>query len=66
MMSPADRLNSEPARFAAMMEQLGEWYQRGKLKPYVSATMPLERAAETRFAEGEGHLSRWPENNKTQ
>jgi NADPH:quinone reductase len=41
-----DFVKREPARFAAMMQQLGEWYQRGKLKPYVSETMPLERAAE--------------------
>jgi NADPH:quinone reductase len=36
----------EPARFAAMMQQLSGWYQSGKLKPYVSETLPLERAAE--------------------
>jgi len=41
-----DFVKREPARFAAVMKQLGEWYQAGKLRPYVSETMPLERAAE--------------------
>src|SRR3954465_4216679 len=36
----------EPVRFAAVMKQLAEWYQAGKLNPYVSETMPLDRAAE--------------------
>ena len=36
----------EPARFAAMMNQLSEWYQLGRLKPFVSETLPLERVAE--------------------
>ena len=36
----------EPGRFAAVVQQLGSWYQAGKLKPYVSETLPLERAAE--------------------
>jgi len=41
-----DFVKREPGQFAALMQQLSEWYQRGRLKPYVSATMPLERAAE--------------------
>jgi len=41
-----DFVKREPARFATMMQQLSEWYQRGLLKPYVSETLPLERAAE--------------------
>jgi len=41
-----DFVKREPARFATMMQQLSEWYQQGKLKPYVSETMPLARAAE--------------------
>jgi NADPH:quinone reductase len=36
----------EPDRFRAVIAQLGEWYQAGKLRPYVSETLPLERAAE--------------------
>ena len=36
----------EPDRFAEIIGQLGRWYQSGKLKPYVSETLPLERAAE--------------------
>jgi NADPH2:quinone reductase len=36
----------EPDRFAQAMRQLGEWYRDGKIKPHVSATFPLERAAE--------------------
>jgi len=36
----------EPAHFAALMKQLGEWYQLGRLKPFVSETLPLERVAE--------------------
>jgi NADPH2:quinone reductase len=36
----------EPDRFAEIISQLGRWYQSGKLKPYVSETLPLERAAE--------------------
>jgi NADPH:quinone reductase len=36
----------EPERFADAMRRLGRWYADGKLKPHVSATFPLERAAE--------------------
>jgi len=36
----------EPERFAARVQQLGQWYKEGRLKPHVSETMPLERAAE--------------------
>jgi NADPH2:quinone reductase len=36
----------EPDRFADAMRQLGEWYAAGKLRPHVSRTFPLERAAE--------------------
>ena len=28
------------------MEQLGRWYAEGKLKPHISETFPLERAAD--------------------
>ena len=41
-----DFARREPERFAARIVQLGEWYREGKLKPHVSATLPLERAAE--------------------
>ena len=36
----------EPQRFADSMQQLGRWYGEGKLKPHVSQTFPLERAAD--------------------
>jgi NADPH:quinone reductase len=39
-------IRREPAGFAASVRQLGEWYREGKLKPHVSATFPLERAAD--------------------
>jgi NADPH:quinone reductase len=36
----------EPERFADDVRQLGEWYRAGTIKPHISATFPLERAAE--------------------
>jgi NADPH2:quinone reductase len=36
----------EPARNAAIAEQLIEWVASGKLQPYVSGRYPLERAGE--------------------
>jgi NADPH2:quinone reductase len=36
----------EPQRFAEAMQRLGRWYAAGKLKPHVSETFPLERAAD--------------------
>jgi NADPH2:quinone reductase len=36
----------EPDRFAESMERLGRWFAEGRLRPHVSATLPLERAAE--------------------
>jgi NADPH2:quinone reductase len=36
----------EPERFADAMRQLGRWFAEGKLKPHVSQTFPLERAAD--------------------
>src|SRR5262249_31503954 len=39
-------MRREPARFAQSVGQLGEWYRSGKLKPHVSATFPLEKAAD--------------------
>jgi NADPH2:quinone reductase len=39
-------MKREPQRFAEVIAQLGAWFQAGTLKPYVSETLPLERAAE--------------------
>ena len=36
----------EPQRFLAAMDKLGRWFAEGKLKPHVSKTFPLERAAD--------------------
>lgn len=36
----------EPRNFAEQMRILGQWYAEGKLKPHVSSTFPLARAAE--------------------
>jgi len=36
----------EPQRFAEAMQRLGRWFAEGKLKPHVSATFPLENAAD--------------------
>ena len=41
-----DFARREPGHFAAAMARLGSWYAQGKLKPHVSATFPLERAAD--------------------
>jgi NADPH2:quinone reductase len=41
-----DFTRREPARFAEDMQQLGRWYEEGRLKPHISATFPLERAAD--------------------
>jgi NADPH:quinone reductase len=41
-----DFTRREPQRFAEAMRQLDRWYAEGKLKPHVSKTFPLERAAE--------------------
>jgi len=35
----------EPTAFAASVGRLSEWYAAGKIRPHVSATFPLERAA---------------------
>jgi NADPH2:quinone reductase len=36
----------EPARFAESIAQLARWFAEGRLLPHVSATFPLERAAD--------------------
>ena len=41
-----DFTRREPQRFAEAMQRLGRWYAEGRLKPHVSATFPLDRAAE--------------------
>jgi NADPH2:quinone reductase len=41
-----DFARREPAQFAESVRQLGEWYREGKLRPHVSQTFPLEKAAE--------------------
>jgi NADPH:quinone reductase len=41
-----DFARREPQRFAESARQLGRWYAEGRLKPHVSQTFPLEKAAE--------------------
>jgi len=41
-----DFARREGARFAASMDQLARWHAEGRIKPRVSATFSLERAAE--------------------
>jgi NADPH2:quinone reductase len=41
-----DFARREPKEFAASMKQLGRWYAEGRLKPHVSQTLPLEKAAD--------------------
>ena len=41
-----DFARREPRAFAESAQQLARWYAEGKLRPHVSQTMPLERAAE--------------------
>src|SRR5205823_5163094 len=41
-----DFARREPVRFAESMRQLGAWFAEGKLKPHISETFPLARAAD--------------------
>ena len=41
-----DFLRREPEAFRESVDQLGRWHLEGKLKPHISATFPLERAAD--------------------
>ena len=41
-----DFTRREPQHFAAAMARLDRWYEEGRLKPHISATFPLERAAD--------------------
>jgi len=36
----------EPERFAESIAQLSRWFSEGAIKPHISATFPLERAAD--------------------
>ena len=41
-----DFARREPKAFSASVRQLARWYGEGRLRPHVSQTLPLERAAE--------------------
>ena len=41
-----DFLRREPEGFADSITQLGRWYAEGKIRPHISDTFPLERAAD--------------------
>src|SRR5688500_4833573 len=41
-----DFARREPKAFAESIGQLGRWYAEGKLRPHVSQTMPLAKAAD--------------------
>lgn len=41
-----DFTRREPDRFRESVAQLGRWHAEGRLRPHVSATFPLERAAD--------------------
>ncbi len=41
-----DFAKREPQPFMESVRQLGQWYREGKLKPHVSQTFPLEKAAD--------------------
>jgi NADPH:quinone reductase len=41
-----DFARREPKLFAESLRQLGRWYAEGKLRPHVSQTYPLEKAAD--------------------
>jgi NADPH2:quinone reductase len=41
-----DFLRREPAAFAASVAQLGQWHAAGRIKPHISGTFPLARAAD--------------------
>ena len=41
-----DYTRREPKSFAESARQLARWYQEGRLKPHVSATFPLAKAAD--------------------
>ena len=41
-----DWAKQEPQAFALGIQQISTWYREGKIKPHVSQTFPLERAAQ--------------------
>src|SRR4051794_18901919 len=41
-----DFARREPEAFAASIAQIARWYEDGRLRPHISQTFPLERAAE--------------------
>jgi NADPH2:quinone reductase len=41
-----DWARREPTHFAEAMARLGRWYAEGQLEPHISATFPLQRAAD--------------------
>jgi NADPH2:quinone reductase len=41
-----DFARREPKRFSESITQLNKWFGEGRLKPHVSQTLPLEKAAE--------------------
>jgi len=41
-----DFARREPKAFAGSIAQLGRWFREGKLRPHVSKTFPLEKAAD--------------------
>jgi len=41
-----DFVRREPREFATSVQQLARWHAEGRLRPHVSQTLPLERAAE--------------------
>jgi NADPH:quinone reductase len=41
-----DFAKREPQAFAESVRQLGAWFRAGKLKPHVSETLPLQKAAD--------------------
>jgi len=48
----------EPERFAESVRQLEQWYVEGRLRPHISQTFPLERAADAyaRMMSGEARF----------
>jgi NADPH2:quinone reductase len=41
-----DFMRREPERFDVCMQRLSAWFREGKLRPHVSETLPLDRAAQ--------------------
>jgi NADPH:quinone reductase len=41
-----DFTKREPKQFAESVRQLGQWFREGKLRPHISATLPLAQATQ--------------------